>query len=217
MATERLTGPQIAQTDLAHWRLVGRHLRTRLLTTDFARGLEVVTAIAAAAEEAHHHPDLDLRYGHVDIALRSHDVRGITERDLALARRIDQIAAELNVASEPSAPQEITIALDTDDMARLVPFWSAVLGYDQDPDEDDTLLPRVGHSPVVWFQPSEARPGRGRIHLDLYLPHDQVEERMAAALAAGGRLVTDDSAPSWWVLADADGNEVCLCTWQPRD
>ena len=37
-----------------------------------------------------------------------------------------------------------------------------------------------------------------------------------AVVAAGGRLVTDEYAPSWWVLADADGNLACVCTWQPH-
>lgn len=217
MDTERLSGQQIADARLENWRLVGRFLRTRLLTGDFARGVEAVTAIAAAAEEANHHPDIDLRYGSVDISVRSHDARGITTRDLNLARQIDQIATDLGIRLDPSAQQSFQLAIDTDDMARIAPFWAAVLDYERDPDEDDTLIPRAGDAPVVWFQPSEHRDGRGRIHLDLCLPHDQVMKRMTAALEAGGHLVTDDFAPSWWVLADADGNEVCLCTWQPRD
>ena len=61
------------------------------------------------------------------------------------------------------------------------------------------------------------RSERNRIHLDLWIPHDEVEARMRAALDAGGTLVTDEFAPSWWVLADAEGNEVCLCTWQDQN
>ena len=60
------------------------------------------------------------------------------------------------------------------------------------------------------------RPQRNRIHLDVWVPHDQAEERIAAAIAAGGHLVTDEFAPSWWVLADAEGNEACICTWRGR-
>jgi 4a-hydroxytetrahydrobiopterin dehydratase len=55
------------------------------------------------------------------------------------------------------------------------------------------------------------------MHVDLWLPHDVVADRMAAALDAGGRLVTDEHAPEFWVLADAEGNEICLCTWQERE
>jgi 4a-hydroxytetrahydrobiopterin dehydratase len=61
------------------------------------------------------------------------------------------------------------------------------------------------------------RPQRNRIHLDVSVPHDQAEARVAAALAAGGHLVTDQYAPAWWVLADAEGNEACVATWMSRD
>lgn len=47
--------------------------------------------------------------------------------------------------------------------------------------------------------------------------HDVAERRIAAALASGGRLVLDANAPAFTVLADADGNEACVCTWQGRD
>jgi 4a-hydroxytetrahydrobiopterin dehydratase len=52
---------------------------------------------------------------------------------------------------------------------------------------------------------------RGRFHLDVYVPAEQAPARVEACLAAGGRLVTDAHAPSWWVLADPEGNELCVC------
>ena len=61
------------------------------------------------------------------------------------------------------------------------------------------------------------RPQRNRIHLDVTVPHDVAEERIAAALAAGGTLLSDRAAKAFWVLADPEGNEVCICTWQDRD
>ena len=80
------------------------------------------------------------------------------------------------------------------------------------------VLDRRGVGPAVWFQQmDEPRPQRNRIHLDVVVPEDEVQERMAAALAAGGTLLTDRYAPSFWVLADPEGNEACLCTWQARD
>jgi 4a-hydroxytetrahydrobiopterin dehydratase len=60
------------------------------------------------------------------------------------------------------------------------------------------------------------RPHRNRIHIDVFVPHDQAEARVAAAIAAGGRLVTDKFAPTWWTLADAEGNEADVCTWQAQ-
>jgi 4a-hydroxytetrahydrobiopterin dehydratase len=61
------------------------------------------------------------------------------------------------------------------------------------------------------------RPRRNRIHIDVWVPHDQAEARIAAALSAGGQMVSDAQAPSWWVLADLEGNEACIGTWQSRD
>ena len=49
------------------------------------------------------------------------------------------------------------------------------------------------------------------------VPHDQAEARVAAAIAAGGHLVTDEWAPAWWTLADAEGNEVDVATWMGRE
>ena len=56
-----------------------------------------------------------------------------------------------------------------------------------------------------------------RFHLDVTVPHDQAEARLAAAIAAGGTLVSDERAPAFWVLADADGNHACICTQLARD
>ena len=63
----------------------------------------------------------------------------------------------------------------------------------------------------------EPRRQRNRLHIDVTVPHDVAEQASVTALTAGGTLVTDDFARSWWVLADAEGNEACVCTWQDRD
>jgi 4a-hydroxytetrahydrobiopterin dehydratase len=55
------------------------------------------------------------------------------------------------------------------------------------------------------------------MHVDIAVPHDQAEARIAAALAAGGRMVSAAHAPMWWVLADPEGNEACIATWLNRD
>jgi 4a-hydroxytetrahydrobiopterin dehydratase len=61
------------------------------------------------------------------------------------------------------------------------------------------------------------RPQRNRIHFDISVPHDEAHHRIQAALAAGGVLRSDSRAPAFWVLADSEGNEVCVTTWQGRD
>jgi 4a-hydroxytetrahydrobiopterin dehydratase len=84
-------------------------------------------------------------------------------------------------------------------------------------ERDGNLVDPLGHGPAIWFQEmTEPRPQRNRIHFDISVPHDEADARVAAALAAGGTLVSAESARSWWILADADGNEICVCTWQDR-
>jgi 4a-hydroxytetrahydrobiopterin dehydratase len=68
-----------------------------------------------------------------------------------------------------------------------------------------------GHG--VWFQPMDPpRTGRNRLHVDVYVPEAETRARLDAVLAAGGRLVTDEHAPRWWVVADPEDNELCICS-----
>jgi 4a-hydroxytetrahydrobiopterin dehydratase len=91
-----------------------------------------------------------------------------------------------------------------------------VFGYRQV--GDDNLLDPRGRGPSLWFQHMDApRPQRNRVHVDISVPHDQAGARVAAALAAGGHLVSDEHAPAWWTLADAEGNEADLATWMGRE
>ena len=80
------------------------------------------------------------------------------------------------------------------------------------------IVDPAGQQPPVWFQQMDVpRPQRNRVHFDITVAHDEAEARVRAAVAAGGRLINDSFAPSFWVLADAEGNEVCVCTWTGRD
>ncbi|HQR27984.1 MAG TPA: 4a-hydroxytetrahydrobiopterin dehydratase [Nocardioides sp.] len=207
-----LTGEQIEQEGLADWRLLLRSLHARFRTGDFAAGLRLVDAIGAAAEELNHHPDLDLRYSHVDVRLTSHDSGGVTERDVRLARRISALASAQSATAEPTAVSVLELALDTPEHSTVLPFWAAVLGYEADGDE---VRDSTGRGTTLWFQPTDsADPARQRFHLDVIVPPEVVAPRIDAALQAGGSLVSDAEAPSFWVLSDPDGNKACLCTWQ---
>ncbi len=212
-----LTGAEIAAAGLTDWAFLNGGLQTRLATKKFATGLRLVDRIGAAAEAANHHPDLDLRYPHLDVRLTSHDAGGVTGRDLALARVISELAAAEGVAARPDAAKLVEIGLDTPDAAAVRPFWQAVLDMREhgadgpDPDLRDDLLP------TMWFQQSGSEEPRQRFHLDLWVPPEVVEQRIAAAVSAGGVVVSDAEAPAYWVLADVEGNKVCLCTWQDRD
>lgn len=121
----------------------------------------------------------------------------------------------------PGAVQALEIAIDALDIPAVRPLWKAITGYvdERGPyDLDEGLIDPTGRGPAIWFQQMDApRPQRNRIHLDIDVPHDIARGRIDAALAAGGRLLSDSAAPAFWVLADAEGNEACICTWQGRD
>ena len=189
---------------------------THFRTGSFAAGLALIDAIGKLADAANHHPDVDLRYHGVTVRLMTHSEGGLTERDVALARQISEAARELGVPVDLTGLQAIQVAIDALVIPEVLPFWRAVLGYN-DPDEEDLFDPHR-QGPPFWFQQMDApRPQRNRIHIDVYVPHDQAEARVAAALAAGGHVVSDENAPGWWTLADAEGNEVDVASWPDRD
>jgi 4a-hydroxytetrahydrobiopterin dehydratase len=217
--SDRVLGPRDVEAEgLPDWRVLGGALHARFRTGDFATGLRLVDLVGAAADELDHHPDLDLRYPHLDVRLSSHDVGGITGRDVRLARRISELAAAAGATAEPSVLSVLEIALDSEDPASILPFWRAVLGLRAAPGRDDELVDPTGAFPTLWFQQTVAHESpRQRFHLDVSVPPEAAGERVAAALAAGGTLVSDERAPAYWVLADAQGNKACVCTWQGRD
>ncbi len=194
------------------WRVVFGGAMTYFPTRSFAKGVELIHAIGRLADAANHHPDVDLRYAGVRVSLVTHEVGDISERDVALARQISMAARELGITADPSKAQVMQICIDAMDMAKLRPFWCAALGYEELGDED--AVDPLSYGPVVTFQQmDQSRPQRSRIHIDLSVPRDQVERRIAAALAAGGHMVNDANAPNWWTLADAEGNEVDIAPW----
>jgi len=216
--SQRLSFDQVQAAGLSDWRQLFEALRTRFLTGDFATGLALTSRIGELAEAANHHPDVDLRYPHVNVTLCSHDVFGVTSRDVDLARRISEAAAELGVSADPFVVAVVEIGLDTSDHAAIKPFWRAVLGMRDHPSDDIELRDPDGGLPTLWFQQTEEHEEpRQRFHLDVRVPPEVVESRMAAALEAGGTLVTDEHAPRFWVLADAQGNKACLTTGRGRD
>ncbi len=214
--TTKLTRKQVAAEGLADWEWLVGAIEARYETGGFATGLELVNRIGAAAEEADHHPDLTLTWPLVHVRLVSHDAGGVTSRDVAMARRISQIAAELGVTPTPEKLSKVEFGLDTSDVPAAVRFWSAVLGYDVD--DDIAVVDPDGRQVELWFQESDSRDeARQRFHVDVSVPPDQAQARIEAALAAGGTFVSDDRAPAFTVLADPEGNKVCVCTWQGRE
>ena len=214
---QKLRGQEIHDQAPQGWSKVLDRLIARFETGDFNTGAALVTEIAAAADEMNHHPDVDLRYPHLTVTLKSHDVDAITPRDLRLASRISDLAKQAGVSVARHAPDVLELALDTPDFARAKPFWSAVLGYESAAHPHD-IVDAAGRSVSVWFQDSDsAAPDRQRWHLDISVPRELAEGRIQAAVDAGGTLVSDERAPAFWVLSDPDGNLACICTWESRD
>ncbi len=134
---------------------------------------------------------------------------------MELALQISALARELGILADTAAVQDVGIAIGALVGAEVMPFWRALLGYRQ---KGQDLIDPHGHGSSLWFQEMDApRRQRNQIHIDVRVPHDHAEERVEAATAAGGRLVTAEYAPAWWVLADAEGNEACVATWRARD
>lgn len=214
---EALTTQQILDARLDDWRQLAQALHARFRTGSFTSGLAFVTAITEAAEAANHHPDVTLTYPFVDLSLISHDVGRLTQRDVDLAGRISEIAHEQGISADPSAVAEIELGLDTADVAALGPFWAALLTGSPDAVDGDNVVDPGGRVPLLWFQHTDAHETpRQRFHLDVWVPHDVAEERIAAAVAAGGEVVNDTTKPSFVVLADPEGNRACVCTCLDR-
>ena len=216
MSDQKLTNAQVAELDLADWRVLQGPLYARYRTGDFATGLRLVDAIGAAADELDHHPDIDLRYSVVQVRLFSHDVGGKTDRDITLARRISAAAAELGVAADPDALTLVEYGLDTWDLTAILPFWAAIQGVPLKPGLGEAFDPN-GLVPTVWFQETDAHETpRQRWHPDVWVPVEQLAARIEAAVAAGGTVDDDSHSPRFVVLADSQGNRVCLCTASGR-
>ena len=204
------------------WRYVLGEFRTQVLTGSLPLAADVA-ARAAAEAGAQGHLRMDVRADRVILSLQTSEVAWVTPHDVDLARRISAVAAEFRLSTQPGgggdrSVQVVEIGIDAMDIAGIRPFWKAVLGYADEAEGGNGLIDPLGQGPAVWFQQMDApRPQRNRLHFDVSVPHDEAHQRIQATVAAGGKLVYDAEAPAFWVLADPEGNEACITTWQGRD
>jgi 4a-hydroxytetrahydrobiopterin dehydratase len=211
------------------WRYLVGTLTAAVPVTSLAEAVRLGAAVTAAAgPAADDHLRLDLRPSRVDLSVQTRSLGGVSQADVELVRAVTAALAELGAAPAPPTRaqfdrpvQLLELAVDALDIPAVRPFWKAVLALADDPADPGPaggLVDPAGQLPTVWFQQMDApRPQRNRIHLDVTVSHDEGEARVRAALDAGGRLVSDSAARAFWVLADVEGNEVCVCTWQDRD
>ena len=205
-----------AAVEPAGWRLILGDLCTQAAAASTRQSAEAAAALAAVPVDKAE-LRLDARSDRLLVtlagALRNGRAPGAVAADAA---RLSARLRELGLTPEPATAQTAEIAIDALDIPAVLPFWQAVLGYVKD--SDDAVTDPAGKGPSFWFQQMDApRPQRNRVHIDVVVPHDQAQSRIRAALAAGGTLRYDAEAPAFWVLADPEGNEACVCTWQARD
>jgi len=198
---------------LEDWRILFSGAHAYFRARSFEHGARFVAAIADVAEAVGHFPDVDLRPEGVTVRTASGEYGALSQRDVELARRISLEARRLEVEPDPSQVQVIGINVAQDDGSDVGPFWAAALGY-RSLGADEDVVDRHRRNPHVSFQRlRRSRPGRGRLHIDVSVPADQAEARVAAALAAGGRLADATHAPHWWTLASPENHGVDIAAW----
>jgi 4a-hydroxytetrahydrobiopterin dehydratase len=140
------------------------------------------------------------------------DLWQLEQRHVELARAISAVARQRGAIADRASVQEVQLAIAAKPDALDVGFWRAVLGYE--PMAGDNGVDPLGHGSTVWMQEfDEAKPWRHAMHIDVSVAREQIEARLAAALAAGGRIVDESNAPGHWTLADRAGNRVCIAAW----
>jgi 4a-hydroxytetrahydrobiopterin dehydratase len=211
---ERLSNQRIMDAGLTDWRKLAQALHARYLIADYNVAAIFVAAVAHLAEAEGHHPDLKMTYGVIDVSLCTHeDGLWVTQRDIDMAGQISQIARETGLEPEPTMVTQLEIALDTAHEHGVAAFWSVLLTGSPDNKIYDSVFDPTGRVPGLWFQATDDHETpRQRWHFDLWLAAEIAERRIAAAVAAGGSVVDDSGAPAFTVVADPDGNRVCICT-----
>jgi 4a-hydroxytetrahydrobiopterin dehydratase len=222
---DMISGDQITAARLTDWRKLAQGLHARYVVADFAAGARLVAAVGSGVEGLGDHLRATVGDGWVDLKLISpdavyrdgegsdHVVEWVTQRDLDLAARITEVAAEHGARADVGALGTVELALDTAHGDEVAPFWSALLTGGDAALGRGTIGNDVrdadGRVPYLWFQETEehATP-RQRFHWDVFVPRDLAEERIARAVAAGGTVVSENDG--YTVLADRDGNQACV-------
>ncbi|HEX7196085.1 MAG TPA: VOC family protein [Candidatus Limnocylindria bacterium] len=137
---------------------------------------------------------------------------GTEAKHVEVARAISGVARQHGATSDRGAIQEVQLAVAAKPGEIDLGFWRTVLGYA--PLHEDNCIDPLGQGSTVWMQDLDPnKPLRHAMHVDVSVAHDHAEARMQAAVAAGGRVVDDSSAPGAWILADRSGNKVCIAAW----
>jgi len=217
MSEKRLTAKAFHESGgVGDWRVLAWGAHAYFKAASFAEGARFVAAVAEVAEVIGQFPDVDLRPDGVTVRTFSRGDGALSENDVELARQVSIRAGELGLQADPSQVQVVGIAVAQDVGADVRPFWAAAFGYQYLGDED--LVDPHRRNPHLWFHELDPpKPGRGRVHIDVTVPADEAEARVAAAVAAGGRIADDSHAPEWWMLASPENHGVDIAAWPDRE
>lgn len=197
---------------VADWRVTGTGPQSVFTATSLSQAAELIAPVVAAAEQFGILPDVDVRPEGVVVRIPNRGPDGIPAASVEFAAAVSRAAAELQLTPDPSLAQSIGIYVAQHSEADVRPFFIAALGYDAFGDTDAVDPLRCG--PQLAFNPITGdSPARGRTHFDVFVPADQAQARVDAALAAGGRLVDDAYAPAFWSLASPDNHGVDIASW----
>ena len=225
---DMLMGNKIAEAHLTDWRKLAQGLHARYVVDDFGTAARFVAAVGEAGDALGHHPIVSIGKGYVDFKLVSDDaiyreddgtehvIEWVTQQDVDLARQITGIAAEHKIDADPASVSMIELGLDTAHSATIAPVWAALLTGNAEAQghgsPSDEIRDATGRVPNLWFgDTDEHETPRQRFHVEVYVAPEVAEQRVAAALAAGGTVVDDSDAPALTVIADQDGNRGVLC------
>jgi hypothetical protein len=194
------------------WRVTGTGPQAVFTAPSLSRAAALVGPVVAAADRLGVQPDVDLRPEGIVVRVPYRDDGDIPAAAAEFAAAVGEAADELSLTPDPALAQSIGIYVAQHSDADVRPFFTAALGYDE-LGETDAVDP-LRRGPQLAFNPiSGDVPSRGRTHLDVFVPADQAQGRVDAAIAAGGRLVDDSHAPAWWTLASPDNHGVDIASW----
>jgi hypothetical protein len=209
--------PLGTQVETADWQAVFSAMACYRVSSP-AQQSDLADAAAGLADDIGFPLLVDLRPGLVIIDSGKDqwedDAHGLELDFTDLAGHLQAAARKLGATVDPGVPRFLQLFLDAADVAAVRAFWVAALGYHHDrrAGASDICDPRR-LNPVLVFQELDAsetarRAQRNRIHVELALPSDFAQARLATTLAAGGRLL--DESGDHWRIADPEGNELVI-------
>lgn len=211
--SDDITGKDLlAAEGLEGWRIISDGACAFYPTGSFEASVRFVEAIGGIDGIGKHPPKVDIRHDGVTVRFLTKRAEGyrLTTSDRELAQAVARIASERGITADPTGIQSLLVFPGAPDRAAIMPFWRAILGYEpriDSPDED--LVDPHDRDAAFWFEQMDdpRADGKGNIHVGIFVPPEQAQARIDAALAAGGRIVYDANAPEWWTLEDPAGNQ----------